>query len=237
MVHEAQRAGLNFDEQKLYALNCATPEEEFHEKTTADREMNVPEIALTVSSPTSDHPQTDWPTEAPQIEPSHKQDETPEATGVKDGDVGSHEGDDMSPFYRMLHIASTKSRIHDVLRFNRGLTHVGVISWTLMEYLPFRRMDLQPDGTWRSITWPLPMGEVRDLPDNVVVHNSVIKRLQHDPDYRPGNLICGGGGRGVRRAPPEMGMGRWKVARDEGNPICECYIRDKSPTDTGGKEK
>lgn len=38
-----------------------------------------------------------------------------------------------------------------------------------MEYLPFRRMDLQSDGSWKPIIWPLPMGEVRDVPENVCV--------------------------------------------------------------------
>src|SRR5436309_1194210 len=94
-----------------------------------------------------------------------------------------------------------------------------------MEYLPFRRMDLQEDGSWEAITWPLPKGEVRDIPDDAIIHSSVIKRMEADPNYRPGNLIVGGGGRGIRRAPPEMGIGNWKVHCEEGHPVGECYRR------------
>lgn len=98
-----------------------------------------------------------------------------------------------------------------------------------MEYLPFRRMDLQPNGTWKSITWPLPKGEVRDIPDDVVIHNSVVRRMEFDASYRPGNLIVGGGGRGIRRAPVSEGMGRWKVIREKGDLIGECFVRDGRP--------
>jgi hypothetical protein len=64
------------------------------------------------------------------------------------------------------------------------------------------------------------------IPDNVVIHHSVIKRMQADPTYRPGNLIVGGGGRGVRCAPAKYGIGNWKLLRDAGDPIGECWIRD-----------
>lgn len=49
-----------------------------------------------------------------------------------------------------------------------------------MEYLPFRRMDLQEDGSWKAIIWPLPKGEVRDIPNNALIHGSVIKRMEAD---------------------------------------------------------
>ncbi|KAI9695136.1 MAG: hypothetical protein M1820_008904 [Bogoriella megaspora] len=97
--------------------------------------------------------------------------------------------------------------------------------WNIMEYLPFRRMDLQADGSWKSINWPLPMGEVRDIPDDALIHGSVIKRMQTDPKYRPGNLICGGGGRGVKKAPAKYGMGEWKVFKEEGDIVGEVYVR------------
>lgn len=77
--------------------------------------------------------------------------------------------------------AYTRGKIHDCLCFNNGLAHFGVLGWKVMEYLPFRRMDLQPDGSWKAIIWPLPRGEVRDIPENVRVHTSVLKRMQADP--------------------------------------------------------
>jgi hypothetical protein len=75
----------------------------------------------------------------------------------------------------------TRGKIHDCLCFNQGLSHIGVLGWKVMEWLPFRRMDLQKDGTWKPISWPLPRGEVRDIPDNVKIHCSVIKRMKADP--------------------------------------------------------
>ena len=98
-----------------------------------------------------------------------------------------------------------------------------------MEYLPFRRMDLQEDGSWKSITWPLPKGEVRDIPADAIIHTSVIKRMEADPKYRPGNLIVGGGGRGVRHALKELGIGKWLCKKDEGDVISECFVRASLP--------
>ncbi|KAK3648957.1 hypothetical protein LTR56_007089 [Elasticomyces elasticus] len=106
----------------------------------------------------------------------------------------------------------TASKLHDSLAFGGGMSALGVLSWQIMEYLPFRRMDLQSDGSWRPINWPLPRGEVRDMPSNALIHVAVIHRMQADPTYRPGNIILGGGGRVVRKAPEEAGIGDWRVA-------------------------
>jgi hypothetical protein len=84
---------------------------------------------------------------------------------------------------------------------------------------------LQPDGTWKPIRWPLPGGEVRDIPDNVRVHGSVIRRMNNDQSYRPGNLIVGGGGRGCRVAPDEYGIGDWVCIRGEGDPVDEIWVK------------
>jgi hypothetical protein len=99
-----------------------------------------------------------------------------------------------------MHKAHT-SRIHDSLEYSGGLGTMAVTAWKFMEFLPFRRMDLQSDGSWRPIRWPLPRGEVRDIPSGVRIHGSVVRRLNEVENYRPGNLILGGGGRGMRRAP------------------------------------
>src|SRR5207245_879342 len=97
--------------------------------------------------------------------------------------------------------------------------------WKIMEYLPFRRMDLRPDGSWKPIRWPLPCGETRDIPEDAKIHCSAIKRMKEDPKYRPGNLIIGGGGRGVKLAPEQFGMGQWKIVSNEGDPVREVYGR------------
>lgn len=128
-------------------------------------------------------------------------------------------------FHETMHRSTTRSRMHDCLAFHHGVPNGTVLSWKLMEYLPFRRMDLQSDGTWKSIRWPLPMGETRDIPNNSKIHTSVIRRMKANEEYRPGNLIVGGGGRGMRKAPKDMGTGSWKVLREEGDLIGETYVR------------
>lgn len=206
MVREAQNAGLRFDERKLRALNCC-PEGGFHRAPT---QATIPQIEV-------DEP-------SPELERSPSQ--VLDAKGTREFGKNAFE---MSHFHRHFHSAATLGKIHDVLQFNNGAPGTSVISWNLMEYLPFRRMDLQEDGSWKSITWPLPKGEVRDIPADAVVHNSVIRRMNEDKDYRPGNLICGGGGRGVRKAPEDMGIGKWKVARELGDAVGEVYVRDDAP--------
>ena len=57
------------------------------------------------------------------------------------------------------------------------------------------------------------------------IHHSVIKRMEADPNYRPGNLIVGGGGRGVRIAPKEYGMGTWNAVHEPGHLVGEAYVK------------
>lgn len=42
--------------------------------------------------------------------------------------------------------------VHDCLTLGGGLPRGTVMFWKMMEYLPFRRMDLQ-DGQWKAIRW------------------------------------------------------------------------------------
>jgi hypothetical protein len=107
----------------------------------------------------------------------------------------------------------------------------------VMEYLPFRRMDLKADGSWKPIHWPLPMGEVRDVPDDAKIHVTVIKRMEEDKGYRPGNLIVGGGGRGMKVAPKKYGIGKWEVSRYEGDPIREVYVRSEPSEQMNGERR
>lgn len=131
-------------------------------------------------------------------------------------------------FLDALESSCTRSKIHDSLEFKQGTPNISVLLWKFMEHLPFRRMDLQPDGSWKAIRTPLPRGETRDIPDDVRIHRSVLRRMEKDPKYRPGNLIVGGGGRGVRHAPESAGMGKWVVVNGKGHPIEEVWVKQKS---------
>jgi hypothetical protein len=208
MVREAQKAGLEFDEEKLEALNCC------HEEPITlggRRQPDVPAIAINPGSP------TDGSSTA-----------TADAFVDIENFANHHRIHSDTDFDRLLHFAATKGRIHDSLEFGGGGSRGSVATWKAMEYMPFRRMDLHPDGTWKAIRWPLPMGETRDIPHNAVVHSSVIKRMLADPTYRPGNLIVGGGGRGVRRAPEALGIGKWQCVREYGHPVGECFVKKQT---------
>ena len=220
MVREAQRAGLEFDGEAMLKLNCC------------DEDFNIPALGLPNSFPPAGNdnlPEIEV-TSSPATPPvdifhsPHQEKREPGwATGMEPTQVKS------SKFHDTLHYAFTKGVLHDCLEFNGGLSHTSVVSWKLMEYMPFRRMDLRPDGTWKAITFPLPMGEVRDIPETAWIHHSAIRRMEADPNYRPGNLIIGGGGRGVRKAPKEYGIGNWEVLKGQGDPVGMVYIR-KGPS-------
>ena len=201
MVREAQRAGLRFSPEKVAEMNCGWG---------ADFE-NDEDIDPGVAAATG----------IPQLQVTGTESPASVASTANTADNRKNF------FHKHLHRAATESTVHDCLQYGGGLGPIAVMSWAFMEYLPFRRMDLQPDSTWKSVRWPLPMGEVRDIPNTAIIHGSVIRRMEADPKYRPGNLIVGGGGRGVRIAPVDLGMGEWDVVREAGNPIGECYIRRK----------
>lgn len=75
------------------------------------------------------------------------------------------------------------------------------------------------------------MGEPRDIPHNAKIHNSAIRRMEADETYRPGNLIIGGGGRGVKKAPKELGIGQWEVLKGKGDPVGEVLVRKRPDLD------
>lgn len=195
MVQEAYRAGLQLDPAKMKQFECL---EEFEGEVTPIRENSA------------------WNgngnSNGNDLKPVLGADEKPHSASSR-------------RFHNALELSSTKGWIHDCLAFNNGLPAASVIVWRIMEYLPFRRMDLQPDGSWKPIRWPLPCGEVRDIPMDAQVHVSVLRRMRENPEYRPGNLIIGGGGRGVKKAPAEYGMGEWVVVANEGDPVQEVYVR------------
>lgn len=219
IVGEARKAGLSFDYEQMRRLKCIDDFEESEIRVNASRRRRdaIPQVHITGSgSPDSTRSPTD---------------ETVTTAATVQNPT------ELSAFHRALHHASTLSVKHDCLAFGGGLKASSVLSWKIMEYMPFRRMDLQPDGSWKSISWPLPRGEVRDIPDNAWIHNSAMKRMKADPGYRPGNLIVGGGGRGVKIAPEKYGTGVWELLKGENDPVCEVYIRKKPETDEKGQKE
>ncbi|KAL8832164.1 MAG: hypothetical protein Q9191_000437 [Dirinaria sp. TL-2023a] len=212
MVREAQKAGLEFDQGKMRALRCCEDQSDWVNAASKANKPPIPEVQVTrptdlFRSPHSDQAQSGW---APGLEPEPRP---------------------PSKFHKHLHTAATQGTLHDCLEFNNGLSRASVLSWKLMEYLPFRRMDLRPDGSWQAISLPLPMGEVRDIPEGAWIHNSALRRMEFDENYRPGNLIIGGGGRGVKKAPKELGTGNWEVLKESGDPVGEVFVRKGNSLD------
>ncbi|KAI9152207.1 hypothetical protein HJFPF1_09434 [Paramyrothecium foliicola] len=210
MIREAMRAGLPFDTEKLECMGCmprpGAARTHDHEKANGNK-PEIPDIRVATDS--DGHLSPVGP-------PSPDETLGRQATEVD--------------FHKMMHGAHT-AKIHDSLTFGAGLPWHSVSAWRIMEWLPFRRMDLREDGSWSPIRWPLPRGEVRDIPHNVRVHGSVIRRLREDETYRPGNLIIGGGGRGVRVAPEEYGIGEWKCVAEHGDPIGEVWMRKQQKSE------
>ncbi|KAF7195493.1 hypothetical protein HII31_03087, partial [Pseudocercospora fuligena] len=210
MVREARKAGMPFDEEKVHASNLFAEDPE----------------------PSPDVQPKDTPQLKVEGEPVHE-------SGVSRSKVQS------ATWHEEMHRLAAKGRVHDSLTFGGGLSRLAVCAWQLMESMPFRRMDLQQDGkstlicarialtwigSWKAISWPLPRGETRDMSHDCHIHSSVIKRMEADPSYRPGNLIVGGGGRGCRKAPDSYGMifvsddlqGEWRPVVNGGG---EAYIK------------
>lgn len=119
-----------------------------------------------------------------------------------------------------LQLAGTKGHIHDLLAYGNGLSLTSVLSWRLMEYLPFRRMESQADGARKAVRWPPPRGRARDVPVNARIHVSAIQRMKSDPSYRPDNLILDSGQGDIANS-----IGNWVVHSHEGDPVRERYIR------------
>ncbi|RAL01757.1 T6SS phospholipase effector Tle1-like catalytic domain-containing protein [Aspergillus ibericus CBS 121593] len=211
MVQEAKKAGLQFEPKKLKQFEC---DEEFDGDYT----------------PINEHPRCNHHRDFCR-DPTHGHAGDGHIPLRLAGDVKKKDASQSSCSFREALLASsTEGLLHDCLEFNNGLSAFSVLTWRLMEYLPFRRMDLQKDGSWKPIRWPLPCGEVRDIPDDAQIHVSAIRRMQANPEYRPGNLIIGGGGRGVKRAPARYGIGEWELKSYGGDIVREVYVRRKNLT-------
>ena len=225
MVREAQRTGLRFDPVKMEEMNCGW-DADYEEPHSDDedaipphaRNPTIPDVQVTTTGepePAGDRGRATEAAEAtrPYLDRGGRRTSTNHAQGQR------------QRFHEHYHKAATRSTIHDSLIFGKGLPTFSVLAWKFMEHLPFRRMDLQDDGSWKPINWPLPLGEVRDIPDTAWIHASALRRMEHDPKYRPGNLIVGGGGRGMRVAPEKYGIGEWEVVHGKGDPVAECVVR------------
>lgn len=189
MVQEAQRAGLQFDHEKMKLLHC------FDDSTGN-------------SGPPG------------QLEPS--------AGGQTDEDYGQDTGG-RSDFQSALQRATTTGHVHDCLQYGHGVPWRTVVTWKIAEYLPFRRMGLQDDGSWRPVRWPLPLGERRDLPKKAKVHGSVISRMKANPNYRPENLLRDG--KRKKKRPLEHGIDAWEVHANRGCTVRETYCRKSTKVD------
>lgn len=242
MVREAIRAGLSFDMDKVRAMGCidCTDELEQEEENAQVAQAEAAAAGETYSHHLHHLQQQDHPQIIPDIKiRSPGGGSTPtalagslvlESSGAEGSNSNHAHAGPTSAFHGLMHKAHT-ARIHDSLEFNSDLGFGAVMAWKVMEYLPFRRMDLQSNGSWKPIRWPLPRGEVRDIPHNARVHGSVIRRMRMDEKYRPGNLIVGGGGRGCRVAPKDHGMGDWICVAERGDAIGEVWMRKDAVTE------
>ncbi|KAK4120586.1 hypothetical protein N657DRAFT_624682 [Parathielavia appendiculata] len=234
MVHEAMKAGLHFDLDKVRELGCMEAVDQMpvgttngnpgspidpskpSDKTQTATEDQPPIPNITIRTPSTISPKP--------VQESNGNQKSNAANASATRSSFSESSAAPPTFREMMHKAHV-ALLHDSLKFGGGLPWSSVLAWKVMEYLPFRRMDLQEDGSWKPIRWPLPCGEVRDIPANARVHGSVIRRMQAEENYRPGNLIVGGGGRGVRKAPKELGIGDWVCVEHEGCPIGEVWVK------------
>lgn len=107
--------------------------------------------------------------------------------------------------------AARTAVIHDSLSFDDGGV-VNTFFWRLLEYFPFKRPKMAPDGSVRMSRWHGP-GMRRLIPPGSKIHGSVLHRLQSDDAYRPWNLGLGGE---VTTGGKDRDIGKWKCIEDEG---------------------
>ncbi|KAI9724614.1 MAG: hypothetical protein M1828_003637 [Chrysothrix sp. TS-e1954] len=216
MIREARAAGLPFDEDKLRDAGYIFNDPNMDDAVPAV--LTNPTFSFT--APTIPALQLD----GERVDPS-----SPTTPPLPPAPDVPHGADPNRVYNEQLSPMWETGRAHDALEFNQGTPWTGVISWRIMENMPFLRMDLRPDGTWAPIRWPLPRGETRDIPAEAWIHHSAIKRMEHLNAYRPGNLIVGGGGRGVKVAPKDYGMGEWTVLREDGGGVGGVVVRASKP--------
>lgn len=121
IVHEAQKAGLEFDPEKMEIFDCLDGSDE------AGASVQVPTIEVSATG-----------SEGKVVNPQNVE-------------LGNK-----AYFKQILEETALRATLHDCLRFGGGLSWGGTFRWRLMEYLPFRRLDLAKDGRWKPIRWFVP---------------------------------------------------------------------------------
>lgn len=124
MVREAQRAGLEFDSEQMLTLKCCDDSFNNEPQALASSGLAPPQIQVTRTE--SDRNIFD----GPKMEREH--------SGWAEG--MEPEPRQKSHFHCKLQSSAERGLLHDCLEFNNGLTVGSVLSWKLMEYMPFRRM-------------------------------------------------------------------------------------------------
>lgn len=107
--------------------------------------------------------------------------------------------------------AARTSEIHDSLSYDDG-GFFETFFWRLLEYFPFKRPKIGPDGDVTMTRWHT-RGMRRPIPQGAKIHGSVIYRLRTDPEYRPFNL---GLGRKPTGRVQDRNIGKWNCIEDEG---------------------
>lgn len=137
--------------------------------------------------------------------------------------------DRQSQFEYALKCATIHGQIHDSLRYNHGISWPNVMIWRLGEYVPFRRMEMRPAGSWEPVRYPLPRGKTRSVPANAIVHASTIRRMETVSNYRPTNLIEPANGKAATDLRPGSKIGEWEVHSHQGSIVRETYCHKKTP--------
>lgn len=140
MVREAERAGLNFDREMMVKLKCG---EDFQ------RDWEDLDHSVSTKDPGNPIFQVTNSTNPDPLSGPHSEKQNPGWVRGLEPEASKE-----SEFHKSLRLAGTGGHLHDCLKFKNGLSAMSVISWKMMEYLPFRRMDLKPDGSWAAISFP-----------------------------------------------------------------------------------
>ncbi|RLM01927.1 hypothetical protein CFD26_108262 [Aspergillus turcosus] len=107
-----------------------------------------------------------------------------------------------------------RALIHDSLDYDSGLP-TEAFFWNLLEWIPFKRPKISPDGTVRMTRWQA-RGSRRPLPKDAKIHGSVIRRLRTDPEYRPYNLGLGHKKNEMDKAEEDRDIGQWRQIENDG---------------------